>query len=504
MKKTISAVAVALLMIVSYAAGRRHSSRNTTPSANSRRVLYWIDPMHPDYKSDHPGIAPDCGMALEPVYAEPGTSVAASEGPLPDGAVGIDVDKQQLFGIRVATVERTSGNEKIRVLGRVVPEDMRVYRITAGSDGFIRETYNDSVGELVKKDQRLASSYLGETLAVASGFLAATAAVPGAVGKDGNRTVSYPGTVNKQGVSSIQGYADRLRNLGVSEAQIKQMADNRQLPETFDVVSPVDGFILARNITPGQHFDRSMEFYRVADLGKVWIVAEIFGNEARDFRPGTMARVTLPDEGRVFSVRVTDTLPEVDPVTRTLRLRLEAENPAFALRPDMFVNVELPVRVAPGLTVPLDAVIDSGREQRVFVERSKGIFEPRQVETGRRLSDRVEIVRGLSEGERVVAAGTFLVDSESRLRSNIQAPPKPQPQEKVSTPSNGKPGLAVEAGQVKDPACGMMIDRGKAVSAGNTLNRDGATYYFCSERCKQNFSREPEHYLAMNPPRRRP
>lgn len=504
MKKTISAVAVALLMIVSYAAGRRHSRQNSTPNPHSRRVLYWVDPMHPDYKSDHPGIAPDCGMALEPVYAEPGTSVAASEAPLPDGAVGIDVDKQQLFGIRVATVERTSGNEKIRVLGRVVPEDMRVYRITAGSDGFIRETYNDSVGELVKKDQRLASSYLGETLAVASGFLAATAAVPGATGKDGNRTVPFPGTVNKQGVSSIQGYADRLRNLGVSEAQIRQMADNRQLPETFDVVSPVDGFILARNITPGQHFDRSMEFYRIADLSKVWIVGEIFGNEARDFRPATMARVTLPDEGRVFSARVTDTLPEVDPVTRTLRLRLEAENPAFALRPDMFVNVELPVRLAPGLTVPLDAVIDSGREQRVFVERSKGIFEPRQVETGRRLSDRVEIVRGLSEGERVVSAGTFLVDSESRLRSNTQAPPKPQPQEKVSTPSNGKPALALEAGQAKDPACGMMIDRAKAVAAGNTLDRDGATYYFCSERCKQNFTREPEHYLALNPPQRRP
>lgn len=504
MKKTISGVAVALLMIVSYAAGRRHSSHNTTPNANSRRVLYWIDPMHPDYKSDHPGIAPDCGMPLEPVYAEPSTSVAASEAPLADGAVGIDFDKQQLFGIRVATVERTSGNEKIRVLGRVVPEDTRVYRITAGSDGFIRETYNDSVGALVKKDQRLASSYLGETLAVASGFLAATAAVPGAAGKDGNRTVAYPGAVNKQGVSSIQGYADRLRNLGVSEAQIKQMADNRQLPETFDVVSPVDGFILARNMTPGQHFDRSMEFYRIADLSKVWIVAEIFGSEARDFRPGTMARVTLPDQGRVFSARATDTLPEVDSVTRTLKLRLEAENPGFALRPNMFVNVELPVRVAPGLTVPLDAVIDSGREQRVFVERSKGAFEPRQVETGRRLSDRVEIVRGLAEGERVVTAGTFLVDSESRLRSNAQAPPKKPPHEKVAPPSDGKPGLALQAGQVKDPACGMTIDRAKAATAGNTLSREGATYYFCSERCKQNFAREPERYLALNPPQRRP
>lgn len=503
MKKTLSALAIGLLVVASYAVGRRQSSHHAGEKRDSRRVLYWVDPMHPDYKSDHPGTAPDCGMALEPVYAETAASLA-SAAPLPDGAVGIDVDKQQLFGIRVAPVEKTSGSEKIRVLGRVVPEDTRVYRITAGSDGFVRETYNDSVGALVKKDQKLATSYLGEALGIASGFLAATAGIPGAVGKDGNRTVAYPGAVNKQGVSSVQGYADRLRNLGVSEAQIRQMAENHLLPETVDIVSPADGFILARNITAGQHFDRSMEFYRIADLSKVWIVAEVFGSEARDFRPGIMARFTLPDEGRAFSARVTDTLPEVDPVTRTLKLRLEADNPGFSLRPDMFVNVELPERVRPGLTVPLDAVIDSGREQRVFVERSKGIFEPRQVETGRRLSDRVEIVRGLAEGERVVAAGTFLVDSESRLRSNLQAPPKQQRREKVTRESNGKPGLAVEAGQVKDPACGMMIDRGKAVSAGNTLNRDGATYYFCSERCKQNFSREPEHYLAMNPPRPRP
>jgi len=504
MKKTLSALGMVLLVMASYAVGRRQSSRHPRESTDSRQVLYWVDPMHPDYKSDHPGIAPDCGMALEPVYAEPRASLATSRTPLVDGAVGIDVDKQQLFGIRVAAVEKTSGSEKIRVLGRVVPEDTRVYRITAGSDGFIRETYNDAVGELVKKDQKLATSYLGETLAVASGFLAATAGVPGAVGKDGNRTTPYPGTVNRQGVSSVQGYTDRLRNLGVSDAQIKQMADNRQLPETIDILSPVDGFILARNITSGQHFDRSMEFYRIADLAKVWVVAEIFGREARDFRPGTTVRVTLPDEGRAFSARVTDTLPEVDPVTRTLKLRLEADNPGFSLRPDMFVNVELPMHAATGLSVPLDAVIDSGREQRVFVERSRGIFEPRQVETGRRLSDRVEIVRGLAEGERVVTAGTFLVDSESRLRSNLHAPAKQPPHEKVTPPPNDKARLALEAGQTKDPACGMMIDRAKAVSAGNTLDRDGATYYFCSERCKQNFSREPEHYLALNPPQRRP
>jgi Cu(I)/Ag(I) efflux system membrane fusion protein len=468
---------------------------------STRHVLYWVDPMHPDYKSDHPGTAPDCGMSLEPVYAEPVASAVVPASPLPPGTVGIDPEKQQLFGIRVTAVEKTSAKGNVRVLGRVAPEDTRVYKVDSGTDGFVRETYNDSVGEFVKKDQKLATSYVGDTLAIASGFLAATAGVQGTERKDGSRTLPFPGAVSKQGVSSIQGYTDRLRNLGMSDEQIKQMSENRQLPETVDVVAPVDGFVLSRNITPGQHFDRSMEFYRIADLTRVWIVADIFGTEAHSLRPGTIARVTLSDGGKTFTARVTNFLPQVDPATRTLKLRLEAENPDFALRPDMFVDVELPVAEPAGLAIPVDALIDSGREQRVFVERAKGVFEPREVRVGWRSGDRVEIVHGLAEGERVVTAGTFLVDSESRLKSSVPESPKaPSHDHQNITPkSNSEPGLAVSSTKVKDAACGMMIDKAKATADGNTITREGVIYYFCSESCKRKFSAQPEHYLASNP-----
>ena len=431
MKRFLYAAGIALLMILSYAVGRRHTSPAAAAKPTARRVLYWVDPMHPDYKSDRPGIAPDCGMALEPVYADSNSATTAAATAAP-GSVDIDLEKQQLFGIRVAPVEKSSGNQRVRLLGRVVPEDTHVYRVNAGMDGFIRETFNDSVGEFVKKDQKIATSYVGDTLAVASGFLAASAGVPGVAGaKDGARTVPFPGAVAKQGVSSIQGYTDRLRNLGLSEPQIKQMAETHQLPETVDVISPAEGFILARNITPGQHFDRGMEFYRIADLSQVWILADVFGTEAQEARPGTIARITLPDQHKSFPARVSNVLPQVDPTTRTLKLRLEADNPGFALRPDMFVDVELPITMPAGLTVPLDALIDSGREQRVFVERTSGVFEPRTVQTGWRYGDRVEIVHGLAEGEEVVTSGTFLVDSESRLRS-VSQPPKKESHERSS------------------------------------------------------------------------
>lgn len=441
MRKVITAGLIGLLMIVSYVLGRRHSAPGTE-SAGSRRVLYWVDPMHPDYKSDHPGIAPDCGMPLEPVYAD-AVALPVAAASLSPGTVAIDPERQQLVGIRVATVEKTSGTHKVHFLGRVVPEDTRVYRVNSGTDGFIRETFNDSVGERVKKDQKLATSYVGETLSIASGFLAATAAIPGANGKDGNRTVPFPGAVSKQGFSSIQGYTDRLRNLGMSETQIKQMAETRQLPETLDIVSPTDGFILARNITGGQHFDHGMEFYRIADLREVWIVADVFGSDAQDIRPGAVARLTLSDQRKSFFARVSNVLPQVDPETQVLKLRLEADNPSFALRPDMFVDVELPVTAPAGFTVPQDAVIDSGREQRVFVERSAGVFEMRQVQTGWRSGDRVEIVHGLAAGERVVVEGTFLVDSESRLKSTAPEPLEKNAPAKNPTQSSIAPHVAI-------------------------------------------------------------
>jgi YHS domain-containing protein len=375
-----------------------------------------------------------------------------------------------------------------------------VYRINSGTEGFIRETYNDSVGVQVKKDQKLATFYGPELLSVASGFLSATERVPGAVGKDGSRTMPFPGAVSKQGVSSIQGYTDRLRNLGMSDVQIRQVAESGKLPDGIDIVAPTDGFILARNITPSEHFDHAAEFYRIADLSQVWILADVFGSEAQSVHPGATARVTLPGQGKTLAARVSDVLPEVDPATRTLKLRLVADNPGFALRPEMYVDVELQVAMPAGLTVPQDAVLDSGREQRVFVERSSGVFEPRAVQTGWRSGDRVEIVHGLAEGERVVDAGTFLVDSESRLKSIAQVPPTPQPVEKNAARSKSERGsLAANTDKVKDAACGMMIERAKAVAEGNIVTRDGVTYYFCSDRCKKKFGGQPEHYIALNP-----
>jgi multidrug efflux pump subunit AcrA (membrane-fusion protein) len=417
MRRMTFVIAVVVVIVASYGLATHHS---LSAKSGKGTILYYADPMHPSYKSDKPGIAPDCGMALVPVYAGEGGKEAPVS-PLaqsPPGAVSIDSATRRLLGIRVAPVEKSSTTRVIRAVGRVTTEDTRVYKLNSGVEGFIRETYNDSVGLLVKKDQKLASYYAPDFLAVASGFLAAVERVPGATGGDGSRTVPFPGAVSKQGVSSIQGYTDRLRNLGMSESQIRRMAENRQLPESIDVVSPVEGFILARNISPGQHFEHSTEFYRIADLTHVWVVAEVFGQEAQHLHPGDTAQVALRDAGRRLAARLSNSLPQSEVGGGTVKFRLEADNPGFVLRPDMVVDVELPIRMPPAVTVPIDAVVDSGARARVYVEHGDGVFEPRQVETGWRSGERVEILHGLQPGERVVAAATFLVDSESRLKAS--------------------------------------------------------------------------------------
>lgn len=487
------AIAVVSALVVSYELGRHHSAQKTD-SKTVRRALYYVDPMHPSYRSDKPGMAPDCGMKLEPVYAEQiGNAPAAMAAAFPAGAVSIDGARQQLLGIRVAEVEKSDPRRMVRVVGRVVPEDTRTYRINSGVDGFIRETYKDSVGTRVKKDQKLASYYSPEFLSVASGFLAASERVPGATGKDGSRTVPFPGAVSKQGVSSLQGYSDRLRNLGMSDVQIEQIAESRQLPGSIDVVAPADGIILARNITPGQHFDHNMEFYRIADLRKVWVVAEVSEQEAAHLRPGGKAEITVGKEGHTLNARIADSLPESEAGGGTVKLRLELDNPNVALRPEMLVDVELPVRLPPTVTLPVDALVDSGARTRVYVERGEGIFEPREVETGWRFDDRVEILRGVQPGERVVVAATFLVDSESRLKAPIEA----NTSKTDGTRAAAEPGHAAKMKMVKDPSCGMDVDPAKSAASGLMIENQGKKYYFCSDKCKKTFKSNPDG--AANP-----
>jgi Cu(I)/Ag(I) efflux system membrane fusion protein len=218
-------------------------------------------------------------------------------------------------------------------------------------------------------------------------------------------------------VEEVERLADGLRNMGLSNSQIRQMAKRRELVHDIRLESPVDGVVLKRSVSPGLRFDRGFEFYRIADLNRVWILADVYRHQAPFVRRGASARITTAGEGRAVSATVSPSEPIFDEATLTLKVRLDAANPQRALKPGMFVDVEFPVDLPATLVVPADAIVDSGLRKTVFVDRGNGHFEPRLVETGWRSGDDVEVTKGLEPGESIVVSGTFFVDSESRMRA---------------------------------------------------------------------------------------
>jgi membrane fusion protein, copper/silver efflux system len=386
----------------------------TPGSDGPRRILYYVDPMHPGYTSDKPGIAPDCGMPLQPVYADKlSQPIAVSTRQRAPERVEIDSSAQTLYGIAVVPVQETTGTRTLRVPGRVAADESRVHRVSMSVDGFVEVTYDDAVGRHVRKNQRLAAIHSQEFVSAAATYIAAIERAEDSAGQD---TAARARTV----AAMKRNWAENLRNLGMSEMQLDELAVTRKAPEAIYLVSPVDGFILARNISAGQRFERHTEFYRIADLRRVWILGELFNGEDRYFHPGSRAGITVRNQSTRVDARVADILPQVDPVTRGVQLRLEADNNNLALRPGMLVNVDLQLPAPSGLSVPADAVVDSGLTQRVYVSVGAASFQAREVQVGERFGGRVQILRGLAQGEQVVASGTFLVDSETRLRSIAQ------------------------------------------------------------------------------------
>jgi RND family efflux transporter MFP subunit len=277
--------------------------------------------------------------------------------------------------------------------------------------------------------------------------------------------------------ANIENYRNALRNLGMTEHQLDEIMRTRQGADNIEIRAPAAGFILTRNLSPGQRFEKGTELYRIADLSKVWIVADIFENEAQYLQPGKTVKGSLANQKKTFQAKVSDVLPQFDEATRTLKVRLEADNPDYALRPDMFVDVELPVKLPPSIAVPADSVVDSGVKKIVYVAKGDGVFEPRKVETGWRAGDRIEIVKGLMLGEKIVVSGTFLIDSESRMKAAAA-------------------GITGESSEC--PVCGMEVDQAKAKAAGLTSEFRGQVYYFCSDEDKVKFDKEPTRYALKS------
>jgi RND family efflux transporter MFP subunit len=379
-----------------------------------RKILYWVDPMHPAYKSDKPGIAPDCGMKLVPVYegGEAGPAAPVDEAAsLPMGTFKVSPEKQQLIGVSYGQVESGAGVRTFRAVGKVAFDETRMARVHARVEGWIDQVLVDFTGQLVTKGQRLLTLYSPEMLATQQEYLLALKS------KDMLKN-STLGDAVQQSNSLIAASRKRLELWDLSDAQIEEVARTGKPVTNITLNAPISGYVIARNAFPKQRITPETELYNIVDLSRIWIMADVFENEAPMIRLNQQASVSLANSrGKSFRAKVNYIQPQVDPLTRTLKVRLEAENPEMLLKPDMYADVEFRVAMPRRITVPSEAVLNSGERKTVFVDRGNGYIEPRDVEIGERIGDRLEIIKGLKPGERIVISGNFLIDSESQLKA---------------------------------------------------------------------------------------
>lgn len=394
-------------LVPQYAEVTTQSASTTSASAPSgeRKILYWYDPMHPAYKSDKPGIAPDCGMQLVPKYADDETAK------MPAGTVKIAPDKQQLIGVRTEIVERQALVRSVRTTGQLTNDETKLAHVHVKINGFIDKVYVDYIGQLVKKGQPLFTLYSPDLVATEEEYL---------IAKRGAKNLgpSEFAEVSQGSQSLLRSTRERLKLWDITDEQIKKLDETGEVTKTLTFYSPVSGFVTDRKAFPQTAVTPDMDLYLISDLSTIWVNADVYEYEVPFVKVGQTADMQMSYyAGKTYTGKITYIYPTVDPVSRTVKVRIEFPNRNFELKPQMFANVQLKINYGKQILVPQEAVMDSGDKQYVFVVHEGGVFEPRVIQMGAKLEGNVVVLSGLNAGETIVTSGNFLIDSESRLKS---------------------------------------------------------------------------------------
>jgi multidrug efflux pump subunit AcrA (membrane-fusion protein)/rubrerythrin len=450
-----------------------------TGAQASEEQLYTCG-MHPQVIQNKPGNCPICGMKLTPVRKQSGSSTAVPSGerkvkfykstmnpgetsPVPaKDSTGIDMvavyepdagasDSQliaiepmtmQDMNIRTATVTRGPLRRPVRTVGVIEYNEAALADVTTKFKGWVEKLYVDTTGQQVHRGDPLFEIYSPELYSAQREYV-----------------LALEGTNTPGGAALKASALTKLKFFDMSNEQIADLERTREPRKTVRILSPQDGFVVEKTVVEGQLADAGTKLYRLADLGLVWVQAQIYEQDLDYVKLGQEATVTLsylPD--RAFRGRVTYIYPNVDEKTRTARVRMEFHNPGYFLKPGMFATVQVLSELAPSvMLVPDMAVLRSGEKNTVFLALEGGRFQPRTVTLGLQAeNDTYQVISGLSEGERVVTSGQFLLDSESQLREAIQ---------KMSGP---KAIAATTAAQQGHEAAGMAPTKSEAAPASQT------------------------------------
>ncbi|HDY8007743.1 TPA: efflux RND transporter periplasmic adaptor subunit [Vibrio vulnificus] len=377
-----------------YFNGHDMSAMAATDNKASHEPLYWVAPMDPNYKRDKPGKSP-MGMDLIPVYAD--DLAGANDKP---GTVKIDPSVENNLGVKTAAVELAKLSPRIETVGYIAFDESKLWQTNVRVSGWVEKLYINAVGEQVKKGDVLFTLYSPELVKAQEELLNAKR-----TGRDG----------------LVKGATERLLSLGVDREQINQVIRRGKASQTIEIKALANGVIASLNIREGGYLSPAQAVISAGPLNEVWVDAEVFERQAHWLTNGSQASMTLDAlPGKAWQGEVDYVYPILDPKTRTLRMRLKFANPNGELKPNMFANITLqPVSDSEVLTVPKSSVIRSGGMTRVVLAEGEGKYRSARIETGREADDKVEVLLGLNQGDRIVTSAHFMLDSESSQSADL-------------------------------------------------------------------------------------
>jgi Cu(I)/Ag(I) efflux system membrane fusion protein len=407
-RQTIAGFACALVLFAAfgygmYRAGMAEGGRNAHPAADStttdqagKKVLYWHDPMVPGQKFDKPGKSPYMDMDLVPVYAgdqEAGGTVKVSRG------------VQQNLGVRVAEVKKGNLGGGLQAVGSVAFNERDVALVQARSNGYVERLFARAPLDPVRKGQALLQLYVPDWVAAQEEYLAVRR-MP--AGPDTDRLLD----------AALQ----RMRLAGMTDEQASQVAARGSVSPRITVTAPIGGVITELAARDGMTVMAGAPLFRISGLRTVWVNAEVPESAAPRVRPGMMVQATSPAfPESTFNGKVESLLPEVNPATRTLKARIELANPDGKLVPGMFATIRIAPKASRDvLLVPSEAIIQTGTRTVAIVALEGGNFAPVDVVTGTEAGGQTEVIKGLEAGQKIVASGQFLIDSEASLRGTLR------------------------------------------------------------------------------------
>ncbi|MDQ6969255.1 MAG: efflux RND transporter periplasmic adaptor subunit [Mariprofundus sp.] len=370
-----------------------------------KKILFYRNPMNPEVTSPIPA-KDNMGMDYIPVYADNG---AASDAPA--GTVRINPTVVQNIGVRTVRAELKTLSRNVRTVGRVTFDEERVARLHPKYDGWIEKLFIDRTGDHVDKGTMLMSIYSPQLVATQQEYLLALRNVK--MLKDS----PFP-DVRNGATSLLRSARERLELLDVPPHQIRKLETKHKIMKGVHIHSPFDGIVMKIGARQGQRITPETELYMIADLSRVWVIVDLYEDDLPWVREGDTAEMKVAGiPGRTFTGIVSYIYPYMEAKTRTVKMRLEFDNPELALKPDMFANVNVKAgKQIDAVIVPSEAIIRTGEQEQVFVQRAPGNFEPRKVIVGVDSEGEVQILEGLKAGEIVVTSSQFLIDSESKLK----------------------------------------------------------------------------------------